>query len=90
MAVRESNLKLDFAASSQFSVDDSSYGYEKPDLSIIQKTPHASTSNANLVIPPVPLQNGHLATHHTPPDVFFFFVILYILNLDFKTFFRHK
>ena len=34
---RRSDLKLDFAASPQASVDDLSYGYEKLDLSIIYR-----------------------------------------------------
>ena len=36
-----------------------------------------------------PLPLGHLATHHTPNVSFSSFVILYILNLDFKIFFFH-
>ena len=37
--------------------------------------------------------SGHLATHHTPPNAssfFSFFVILYILNMNFKTVFLKK
>ena len=37
VVARESDLKLDFIVSPQSSVDDSSYGYEKPDLSVIYR-----------------------------------------------------
>ena len=87
MSTRESNLKLDFAVLLQSSVDNSSYGYEKPDLSVIyrrflmQLRAMQSQSHSR-----ISLHLGHLATHLLLCS--FLWLVIYYFKSNFQIIFQ--